>query len=284
MSLDEKRSLISPDYKKMSISKQCKILGLSRSSLYFKPKGESALNQQLMKVIDRKFLECPFYGVKRMVAYLKYDLGYLHIGENRVRNLYKKMAIETLYPKPKLSKADRTAYKYPYLLKGLEIIRPNQVWEEDITYIPMANGFMYMFAIIDVYSRKIMNWGISNTMTVNWCMEIVNEAIEMYGAPEIFNTDQGTQFTSEKFTNMLKENKIRISMDGRNRALDNIYIERFWRSIKYEKIYLNPPNGGVDLYQKVNEYVRFYNEERRHQSLDDRVPDEIYFKRFKNVS
>jgi len=244
---------------------------------------ESTENQELMKYIDRKFLECPFYGVKRMTTYLNLDLGY-RVSEGRIRRLYHKMALEPLYPKPRLTKADKTAYKYPYLLRNLDINHKNQVWEADITYIPMFRGFMYLFAVIDVYSRNIMSWSVSNTMTVEWCKETVLDAIQKYGNPEIFNTDQGSQFTSEIFTKMLKDNKIQISMDGRNRALYDIYIERFWRSIKQEKIYIEIPNGGVELYREIKEYMNFYNSRRRHQSLGDKTPNEIYFNELEKVS
>lgn len=164
----------------------------------------------------------------------------------------------------------------PYLLKGLTIDRPNQVWEADITYIPMFRGFMYLFAIIDVYSRKIVGWGISNTMTTEWCKSIVEKAIKDYGRPEIFNTDQGSQFTNAVFTEMLNKHDIRISMDGKGRALDNIYIERFWRSIKYEKIYLNPSNGGIELWKSVNDYINFYNGQRRQEVLNKMTPNLMY--------
>lgn len=276
MSAEQKRELISPSEPKMSISKQCKSLGIQRSSYYCKPKGESAVNQQLMKAIDRKYLDCPFYGVRRMTTYLNKDLGF-RVCRKRIRRLYRIMGIQTIYPKKNLSKPNQAEYKYPYLLKGLEINYPNQVWEADITYIPMFRGFMYLFAIIDVFSRKIMAWGISNTMTAEWCKSITQEAIETYGTPEILNTDQGSQFTSPVFINELKKNKIKISMDGKGRALDNIYIERFWRSLKYEYIYLNPANGGIELLKGVKKYMDFYNNERRHESINQTSPNEYFY-------
>lgn len=275
MSTNQKRELVSPGYKKLSVVKQCELLELQRSSFYFKPKGESALNQMLMKAIDRKFLDCPFYGVERMTTYLNKDLGY-RVDVKRIRRLYRLMGLQTIYPKRNLSKANLTEYKYPYLLRNLTVERPNQVWGADITYIPMFRGFLYMFAIIDVYSRKIMGWSISNTMTVNWCKEVVETAIEQYGKPEVFNTDQGSQFTSPIFINTLKSNNIKISMDGKGRALDNIFIERFWRTIKYEYIYLNPANGGIELLQGVKKYVEFYNKERRHESIGKVSPEEYF--------
>lgn len=275
MSTNQKRDLVSPCYKKMSVLKQCELIGLQRSNYYFKPKGESVLNQMLMKAIDAKFLECPFYGIERMTTYLNMDLGY-RVDCKRVRRLYRLMCLQTIYPKKNLSKANLQAYKYPYLLRNIDIIRPNQVWAADITYIPMFRGFMYMFAIIDVFSRKIMGWSISNTMSVNWCKEVVETAIDKHGKPEIFNTDQGSQFTSPVFINMLKNNEIKISMDGKGRALDNIFIERFWRTIKYEYIYLNPANGGIDLLKGVRTYLEFYNNERRHESIGKVSPEEYY--------
>ena len=210
MTAMEKRELISPEYSDLSVSAQCKLVGLQRSSYYFKPKGEPILNQKIMKAIDRKFMDCPFYGVERMTDHLC-SLGY-HVGLKRVRRLYKIMNLRTIYPKRNLSKARATDYKYPYLLKGLKIERPNQVWQADITYIPMFRGFMYMFAIIDVYSRRIVGWSISNTMSMEWCRETLSDTIRTEGQPEIFNTDQGSQFTSPNFINPLLDRGIKISM------------------------------------------------------------------------
>lgn len=274
MSTMEKRGLVSPKYSALSVSAQCKLIGLQRSSYYFKPRGESLLNQRLMKAIDRKFLECPFYGVERMTDHLR-GLGY-HVGVKRVRRLYRLMNLRTIYPKRNLSKTKATDYKYPYLLKGLKIERPNQVWQADISYIPMFRGFMYMFAIIDVYSRRIVGWSISNTMSMEWCREILSETIRAEGQPEIFNTDQGSQFTSLDFINPLLDRGIKISMDGKGRALDNVFIERFWRSLKQEYVYLNPPNGGLDLYQGVKAYVEFYNRQRKHTGTGY-IPHERFF-------
>ena len=274
MTVLQKRELISPDYPHLSVSNQCKLVGLHRSSYYFKPKGESVLNQQLMKSIDRKFLKCPFYGVERMTDHLR-SLGY-SVNPKRVRRLYKIMNLRTLHPKRNLSKAKASDYKYPYLLKGLKIERPNQVWQADITYIPMFRGFMYMFAIIDVYSRRIVGWSTSNTMSMEWCREVLLDTLRTEGKPEIFNTDQGSQFTSPDFIQCLLNNDIEVSMDGKGRALDNVYIERFWRSLKYEYIYLNPPNGGVDLYKGIKAYVKFYNGERKHTATGF-IPNDLFF-------
>jgi len=284
MSMEEKRKLVSPFEKRISVSDQCKLLGLPRSNYYYKPKGESLFNQRVMKAMDRKFPDCPFYGVERMTTYLKYDLGY-PVGEKRIRRLYHVMNLRAIYLQKNLSKANKSDYKYPYLLRGLKIDWVNQVWQADITYIPMFRGFMYLFAIIDVYSRKIVGWSVGNTMNVEWCRDVLLEAVENHGAPEIFNTGQGSQFTSPVFIKALQDNHIEISMDGKGRALDNIFIERFWRSIKREKIYINPPNGGVDLYRKIKDYIGFYNAEQRHKSIGRRVtPNEKYAEKVKNVS
>ena len=189
------------------------------------------------------------------------------------------MNLKTIYAYPKTTKRDPASYKYPYLLRNLTIERPNQVWQTDITYIPMWRGFMYMVAIIDVYSRKILNWSLSNSMTAEWCADLLQDTIDKYGKPEIHNSDQGSQFTSEIYIDILKKHEIQISMDGKGRALDNVYIERFWRSIKQEKIYLNPANGGLELYHNVRKYVDFYNVVRRHTEIGKVPPDEIYFKK-----
>lgn len=283
MSLSEKRGLVSPKYVRLSVTAQCELLGLPRSCYYFKPRGESLENQQVMKLIDRKFLDCPFYGVERMTAWLNRDMGH-RLNTKRVRRLYRVMNLRAIYPRRNLSKATAAHYKYPYLLKGLQIDRPGQVWQADITYIPMFRGFMYLFAIIDVHSRKIMGWSLSNTMTVEWCRDTLLEAIAEHGTPEIFNTDQGSQFTSPTFIQALLDNGIRISMDGKGRALDNVFIERFWRSLKQEYVYLNPPNGGMELFAGVKKYVTFYNTQRRHKSHNHLTPDEIFYQNNKQVS
>lgn len=228
-----------------------------------------------MAAIDRQFIEHPYYGVERMTDYLNMDLGY-GVNIKRVRRLYKLMNLRTIYAKPKTTKRNKEHAVYPYLLKGVKIKRPNQVWQTDITYIPMFRGFMYMAAIIDVYSRKVLNWSISNSMTAEWVKELLEDTIRMYGAQEIHNSDQGSQYTNQDYIDKLKEHEINISMDSKGRALDNVYIERFWRSIKQEKIYLNPPNGGLELYQMVKEYIQFYNEKRRHTEIGKMPPDQKY--------
>lgn len=235
----------------------------------------------IMRIMDEIYLDYPYYGVRRIMAELQ-RRGY-GVGEKRVQRLMKLMGIEAMYPKPKTTVAAPEHKKYPYLLRGLDIVRPNQVWEMDITYIPMRHGFMYLAAIIDVFSRRIMGWGLSNTMEAEWCAEIAEEAFLRHGRPEIFNTDQGSQFTSEVFiTTLVGEDfdnpKLKISMDGRGRATDDIYIERFWRSIKYDDIYLNAYEDGVELWHGIDNYIRIYNTKRLHQSLDYHTPDEVYKK------
>lgn len=278
MSTTRKRQKVVQSHPGLSLTKQCKLLDIHRSGLYYKPKGESLLNLKLMKEIDRHFLEHPYYGVERMTDYLNIDLGY-HVNVKRIRRLYKLMGLQTIYAKAKTTIRNKTSYVYSYLLKNLKIEHPNQVWQTDITYIPMFRGFMYMAAIIDVHSRKILNWSVSNSMSAEWCTELLNDTIGLHGAPLIHNSDQGSQYTSDIYITTLKKYQIQISMDGKGRALDNIYIERFWKSLKYEKIYLNPPNGGLDLYQKIKEYIEFYNNKRRHTKIGKVPPNQIFYEK-----
>ena len=271
--------MVEPNDPELIVLQQCILLGLARSSFYYKPVGESEYNLKIMRTIDEIYLECPFYGVKRMAAELR-GRGY-PVNVKRVRRLMRLMGIEAIYPHPRTTIAAPENKKYPYLLRGLEIDHPNQVWEMDITYIPMRHGFMYLAAIIDVYSRRIVGWGLSNTMEAEWCAEITEEAFLQHGRPEIFNTDQGSQFTSEVFIRTLVGDdadnpRIRVSMDGRGRATDDIYIERFWRSIKYENIYLNAYEDGLELWRGIDSYIRFYNTKRPHQSLDYETPEKVY--------
>jgi len=275
MSTTERRQKVVKSHPRLSLVQQCKLLKIHRSTLYYKPRSESLFNLKLMKEIDVYFLEHPYYGVERMTDYPNLDLGH-RVNVKRVRRLYKLMGLQTIYRKPRTTIRDPKSYKYPYLLKNLKIEHPNQVWQTDITYIPMLRGFMYMNAIIDVHSRKILNWSVSNSMDKEWCIELLEDTIAKYGVPEIHNSDQGTQYTSIQYIEVLEKNDIQISMDGKGRALDNIYIERFWKSIKYEKIYLNPPNGGLDLYQMVREYIEFYNNKRRHTEIGKVPPNQIY--------
>lgn len=266
--------MIEKDNPEISVSKQCDLLTIHRSGIYYEPVPESDLNLELMKVIDKEYQRLPFYGVPRMTEHL-IRMGYL-INEKRIGRLYHVMALRAIYPQPKTSIPDNTHEKYPYLLRNLIITRRNQVWATDITYIPMKHGFMYVVAIIDLYSRYIVGWAISNTLEADFCIEVLTTAILKHGKPEIFNSDQGSQFTCNEFTGILKKNTIKISMDGKGRAIDNIFIERFWRSLKYENIYLHEYKDGIELFQGLKEYFVFYNNERVHQSLSYQVPSQLY--------
>jgi putative transposase len=275
-SLTQRRDMVSVSSTDWSISKQCEMLSLHRSGLYYKPVEESQDNLQLMRLIDEQYMITPFYGFRKMTEYLR-GLGN-EVNRKRVRRLMRLMGLMAIYQKPNTSQANKLHRTYPYLLKGLTIEHTNQVWAADITYIPMKQGFMYLMAIIDLHSRYIVNWSISNSMEADWCSEVVKQAIEQHGKPKIFNTDQGSQFTSEVFLQTLESENIQISMDGKGRALDNIFIERLWRSVKYENIYLNAYTDGGQLYQGLSQYFEFYNAQRFHQSLDYKTPESVYLK------
>jgi len=262
--------------KQLSIVSQCSLLSLHRSRFYYDATAETAGNLLIMRWLDEQYFETPFYGVLRLTALLN-QVGH-DVNAKKVRRLMKLVGWRTLYQQPRTTLADKASYKYPYLLKGLVINRKNHVWQIDITYLPMAKGFMYLYAVIDVYSRFITGWGISNSMTAEWCASITKEAIGAHGKPLIINSDQGSQFTSEAHVGLLENEKIKISMDGKGRAIDNIFIERFWRSIKYEDIYLNAYENGLTLYQGVSRYMHFYNTKRLHQNLDYRTPETVYKK------
>jgi len=268
------RDLIEPENREISIVRQCELLGISRSGYYYKPQGESEENLNIMFEIDKQYLETPFYGVPKMLSYLR-SLKY-NINIKRVRRLMRLMGLETIYCKPNLSIPGKDHIKYPYLLKGLLIERVDQVWSTDITYIPMIKGFLYLTAVIDWYSRYVLSWRLSNSLDSSFCIDALNDSL-MRSKPEIFNTDQGVQFTSEKFTERLKDNKIRISMDSRGRAIDNIFIERLWRSLKYEYVYLHSQKDGKELYQGLSKYFEFYNNRRLHQALGYKTPYEVYY-------
>ena len=270
--------MISKGHSKLSIVKQCDLLKVHRSGLYYRPKPESELNLKLMREMDEHYIHHPFKGARRMHVWLTKDRGYT-VSKNRIERLYYKvMGLRAILPGRHTSRRYKQHKVYPYLLRNLEVTKVNQVWATDITYIPMAKGYMYLVAIIDLKSRYVVNWSVSNSMDATWCAEALEEAIKLHGAPEIINTDQGSQFTSEEFSNFVLQQGIRLSMDGKGRAKDNAFIERLWRNVKYEKIYLNPPKDGLDLYKKLAEYFNYYNFERRHQSLDDQIPSDIYRK------
>lgn len=264
------------DHSDLSLAKQCELLQVSRSGLYYEPVKESEENLSILRLLDAQYLKTPFYGVERLLVLLLVA-GY-KINRKRLRRLLKLQGWQTLYPVPRTTRIDPAAYKYPYRLRELTIERKNQVWAIDITYVPMKSGFMYLCAIIDVHTRYVVGWGVSNTMTAEWCTEIVQEAIAQNGKPEILNSDQGSQFTSEAYTGLLKENNIQISMDGKGRAIDNIFIERLWRSVKYEHLYLHVYEDGLSLYKGLQRYFSFYNGERRHQSLNYETPLTLYRK------
>lgn len=261
--------------KKLSVKRQCALLGVSRSGWYYKPRGESEENRRLMRLMDAAYLEAPVYGSRRMAVHLQRQ-GY-RVGRKRVRRLMRQMGLQAVYPKRRTSVPHPEHRVYPYLLRGLEITRPNQVWASDITYVPMAKGHMYLAAVQDWFSRKVLSFRVSNTLDAGFCVDALKEALARYGGPEIFNTDQGSQFTSEAFTGVLTDAGVRISMDGRGRFHDNIFIERLWRSVKYECIYLNAFTGGHDLIRGLRSWFQWYNGRRPHQGLAYRTPDEVYY-------
>ena len=267
--------MIDADDRKLSVSRQCQILNLNRSTFYYKKKPVKPDDLELMRLIDEQYLKTPTWGSRSMRNHLRRK-GY-KINRKRVQRLMRTMGLEAIYPKPKTSRPHPAHKVYPYLLRNLAVERPNQVWAADITYIPMSRGFMYLVAVMDWYSRKILSWRVSNTLDTEFCIEAVEEALSRYGAPEIFNTDQGAQFTSASFTDLLKSNNVRISMDGRGRVQDNIFIERLWWTLKYQYLYLWSFNNGIELRQGLRQWFEFYNMERSHQALDDLTPDEVYF-------
>lgn len=252
-------------------------MDVCRSRFYYIPQKDSSYNEELMKLIDQQYTKTPFYGVPRMVQHLR-ENGH-RVNPKRIRRLYRKMDLHAIGPRPNTSKPHKGDGHtiYPYLLRGVKIERPNQVWGMDITYVPVGDGHMYLVAIIDLYSRFIVGWSLSNTMTASWCRDCLAMAVLEHGAPEMINTDQGSQFTSPTFTAYVGSlEQTRFSMDGKGRAIDNIFIERFWRNIKYEKIYLEPSEDGHELYAKIKGYVNFYNTERGHQSLGYKRPEKVY--------
>ena len=268
--------MIRKGHSKMSIARQCRTLSVHRSGLYHRPRGESELNLKLMREMDEHYLHHPFKGAKRMHIWLTRDRGY-KVSRNRIERLYYKvMGLRAVLPGKHTSRRCKDRRTYPYLLRNLTVDRPNQVWATDITYIPMQQGYLYLVAIIDLHSRYVLNWSVSNSMDAQWCRETLEEAIGEHGTPEILNTDQGSQFTAEEFANYVLGQGIRLSMDGKGRATDNAFIERLWRNVKYEKIYLNPPRDGMDLYLLLAEYFDYYNHERRHQSIDYERPIDLF--------
>jgi putative transposase len=266
--------MIDSDHPRLSITRQCELVRIARSSYYYTGKGESSLNLELMRVIDEQFMETPWYGSRQMARHLRRK-GY-DVGRKRIRRLMGKMGLAAIYQAPRTSEPHPEHRIYPYLLRGLTIDRPNRVWCSDLTYIPMQRGFLYLVAIMDWASRKVLSWRLSNTMDADFCVEALEEALARYGRPEIFNSDQGSQFTSLPFTQVLKEAGVRISMDGKGRWMDNIFIERLWRSLKYECVYLRDFQTGSEAREGIGTWMRYYDEDRPHSALGDRTPDEAY--------
>jgi len=267
--------MIDADHPKLSIRRQCELLGISRSSYYHEPAGESAENLGLMRVIDEQHLRCPFFGRRQMTGWLRLQ-GH-DVNEKRVRRLMSLMGLEAVFPGRKTTIPNREHRIYPYLLRGVDIVRPNQVWSADITYIPMSDGFMYLVAVIDWYSRHVLSWELSNTMDSSFCVEALLGALECSGVkPEIFNTDQGSQFSSRTFTSELDSRSVQISMDGKGRALANVFIERLWRSLKYEEVYLKSYDSVAELRSSLASYFDFYCNERPNQALAGQTPASVY--------
>lgn len=260
---------------RLPLRRQCQVLGLPRSTVYYQPVPVSADELTLMRRIDELHLETPCAGSRTLRTFLRKE-GY-RLGRQRIRRLMRKMGMEALYRKPHLSGRHTAHPIYPYLLRHLPIDRPNHVWATDITYIPMRRGFVYLMAIMDWYSRRVLAWRLSNTLSTDFCVEALEEAIARYGAPEIFNTDQGSQFTSTEFTDVLKANAIRISMDGKGCWRDNVFVERLWRTVKYEEVYLKAYDTVAAAKASLGTFFEYYNRRRPHQSLDDETPDAIYF-------
>lgn len=273
--------MIEPNLPSLSVGKQCTLLSISRSSFYYEPKGETEKNLDLMRVIDKQFLETPFYGVRQMTWHLRNE-GHL-VNEKRIRRLMRLMGLMPIYQKPNTSRPMKGHRIYPYLLRGLQVNRPNQVWAADITYLPMRRGFLYLVAIMDWHTRKVLAWRISNTLEADFCVEALNEAIHKFGLPEIMNTDQGSQFTSFSWTDRLRRSSVRISMDGKGRFLDNIFVERLWRSMKYECVYLHAWETGSEARAGVGRWMEFYNHKRPHSALSGKPPAVVYWQRNETI-
>jgi len=266
--------LIEPEYPQISIARQCDLVGLPRSTYYYHTQGESAENLTLMRLLDKQYTDTPYYGVRRMTAWLRRQ-GY-HVNHKRVARLMHTMGIEAIDPNPHLSQTHAMHRVYPYLLRGVPILRVNQVWSTDITYIRLQGGFLYLVAVMDWFSRYVLSWAVSITMDVDFCLEALDQALEV-ARPEIFNTDQGAQFTSNDFTGRLVAAGILMSMDGRGRALDNVFVERLWRTVKYEEVYLKDYETPREAIQGLGTFFVRYNEWRQHQALGYQTPASVYF-------
>ncbi|SMH62073.1 putative transposase [Azospirillum lipoferum] len=274
MSVGRRRELIEPEYPQLSVTRQCELVSISRSSDYGPAKGEPAANLELMRRIDEQFLETPWYGSRQMTRHLRRH-GH-EVNRKRVRRLMARMGLRAVYQRPKTTVRHPEHKIWPYLLRDLTIDRPNQVWCADITYIPMRRGFLYLVAVMDWATRKVLSWRLSNTMDVEFCIEAVEEAMARHGRPGIFNTDQGSQFTSPRFTGLLTAAGIRVSMDGRGRWMDNVFIERLWRSMKYECVYLHAFETGSEARAGIGRWIDYYNIDRPHSALGGRTPEEAY--------
>ena len=265
--------MIEPEHVSLSVRRQCELLDLARSALYYKPRGESPENLALMRLIDEAYTRWPFYGVPRMTAWLRRE-GHA-VNPKRVRRLMRLMGLEAIYAKPRLSASEKAHKRYPYLLRDVVIGRVYQVWSADITYLRLRGGFLYLVAVLDWHSRAVLSWELSTNLESAFCVDALKRALRT-GRPEIFNTDQGVQFTSEAFTSVLEDRKIAISMDGRGRAFDNIFSERLWRTVKYEEVYLKDYADEAEARRELRRYFRFYNQERLHQALNYHTPSEVY--------
>jgi putative transposase len=271
----QKALLIEKENQDITIKEQCRLLGISRSSIYYQKAGRSEKDKAIMDLIDRIYTACPFYGNRRIKAELNLT-HHIPVGRKHVTTLMQLMGIAALCPKKNLSLRNQNHSIYPYLLRNLKIIKPNQVWSADITYVKLETGFAYLVAIIDWYSRYVISWKLSNSLDIEFCLECLEEALAL-GRPEIFNSDQGSHFTSPRFTGILKNSQVQISMDSRGRCLDNIFVERLWRSVKQENIYLNRYSDTLSTRNGLNEYFLFYNQRRRHQSLGNLTPQQVHF-------
>ena len=274
MSRDRRKALVTSGYGRLSVVRQCELVGISRSTHYYTATGESGFSLELMRRIDGQYLQTPWYGSRQMTRQLRRD-G-LSVGRTRIRRLMRLLGLQAIYQKPRTSIPNEQHRVYPYLLGDLVIARPNQVWCADITYIPMRRGFLYLVAVMDWHTRAVLSWRLSNTMDSGFCVEALTEALSRYGSPEIFNTDQGSQFTSEAFTKALSDAGVRISMDGKGRWMDNVFIERLWRSLKYECVYLREFETGHDAQREIGTWLEYYNTARPHSSLADKTPMEAH--------
>jgi putative transposase len=275
LTLEQKRNAVEPANRKIPVYRQCDLLGLNRSSLYYKPRGDTGYNETLMKLIDRQYVETPFYGIDKMTEFLCRQ-GH-HVNHKRIRRLMRQMGLEAVYPRRKrgLSISDKQHRIYPYLLRDVEITRPDQVWSADITYIRMCRGWLYLVAVMDWFSRYVLSWEISTTIESEFCVTALKQALD-FGRPEVFNTDQGSQFTGDDFTKVLQAADIQISMDGKGRAFDNIFVERLWRTVKVEEVYLRDYQTVAEARYGLGRYFDFYNNRRFHQALNYRTPAEVY--------